>query len=258
MTGIHVEHFVVVDFGSFGKMVDAVDGVQVCVPEDIVDRKHQIFVPKGDPSTLTGDEALDYVRARYVGEKIQQNDISRIRRQQEFIGALVRQVKSAGTLTRVDKVVKFLDAATSALTTDDEFDDVTQDRPGRDAAAEHRSRQGEVRDAADRLLPGRRPRVQRQGVLDRAGRRDLEAPHPRQGAAGEAHRRYVGQRRGPARDVGVTDRRGASRRRAVESPSETPSETPTETAPHRAPTETPSDARDQHVRRRSPIFGVCA
>ena len=125
-TGIHVEHFVVVDFGSFGKMVDAVGGVDVCVPEDIVDRAHGIFVPKGDPSHLTGDEALDYVRARYVGEKIQQNDISRIRRQQEFIGALVREVKSAGTLTRPDKVVKFLNAATSALQTDDEFDDVTK------------------------------------------------------------------------------------------------------------------------------------
>ena len=125
-TGIHVEHFVVVDFGSFGKMVDAVDGVNVCVPEDIVDRKHGIFVPAGNPSNLTGDQALDYVRARYIGDQLQQNDISRIRRQQEFIGALVRQVKSAGTLTRPDRVVKFLNAATNALQTDDEFADVTK------------------------------------------------------------------------------------------------------------------------------------
>ena len=125
-TGIFVDHFVVIDFGSFGNMVDAVDGVQVCVPEDIVDKEHQIFVPAGDPVTLTGDQALDYVRARYVGDFEQQNDISRIRRQQEFIGALVREVKSAGTLTRLDKVVKFLDAATKGLTTDDEFDSVTR------------------------------------------------------------------------------------------------------------------------------------
>ena len=48
-TGIRVEHFVVVDFGSFGKMVDAVGGVPVCVPEDIVDRPHEIFVPEGRP-----------------------------------------------------------------------------------------------------------------------------------------------------------------------------------------------------------------
>ena len=125
-TGIFVDHFVVVDFASFGDMVDAVGGVPVCVPEDIVDRKHQIFVPKGNPSVLSGDQALDYVRARYVGEQVQQNDISRIRRQQEFIGALVREVQSTGTLTRLDKVVRFLDAATKSLTTDEEFASVTR------------------------------------------------------------------------------------------------------------------------------------
>ena len=52
-TGIRVEHFVVVDFGSFGNMVDAVGGVPVCVPEDIKDPAHGIFVPKGNPSMLT-------------------------------------------------------------------------------------------------------------------------------------------------------------------------------------------------------------
>jgi LCP family protein required for cell wall assembly len=125
-TGVYVDHFIVVDFNGFGDMVDAVGGVPVCVPEDIVDKPRQIFVPAGDPSVLTGDEALDYVRARYVGELAQQNDISRIRRQQEFIAALVREVKSAGTLTRLDKVVSFLDAATQSLHTDDEFASVTR------------------------------------------------------------------------------------------------------------------------------------
>ncbi|MFC7362595.1 LCP family protein [Nocardioides astragali] len=124
--GIRVEHFIVVDFASFGSMVDAVDGVPVCVPYDIVDKPRQIFVPKGNPSVLTGDEALDYFRARYVGDLIQRNDISRIRRQQEFIGAFGRKVLSAGTLTRLDKVVPFLDAATKSLTTDDEFANVTR------------------------------------------------------------------------------------------------------------------------------------
>lgn len=125
-TDVFVDHFVVVDFNGFGDMVDAVGGVPVCVPEDLVDRKHGIFVPAGDPSVLTGDEALDYVRARSVGELAQRNDISRIRRQQTFIAALVREVKSAGTLTRLDKVVGFLDAATKSLTTDTELDSVTR------------------------------------------------------------------------------------------------------------------------------------
>lgn len=123
---VFVDHFVVVDFNGFGEMVDAVGGVPVCVPEDIEDPAHQIFVPAGDPSLLTGDEALDYVRARYVGELAQQNDISRIRRQQTFIAALIREVKSAGTLTRLDKVVRFLDAATNSLTTDTGLGSVTR------------------------------------------------------------------------------------------------------------------------------------
>ncbi len=125
-TGVYPDHFVVVDFNGFGNMVDAVGGVPVCVPEDIDDPEHEIFVPAGDPSLLTGDEALDYVRARYVGELLQQNDLSRIKRQQTFIAALVREVKSAGTLTRLDKVVSFLDAATETLTTDEELGSVTR------------------------------------------------------------------------------------------------------------------------------------
>ena len=125
-TDILVDHFVVIDFNGFGEMVDAVDGVPVCVPEDIDDPKHQIFVPAGDPSVLSGDEALDYVRARYVGELAQQNDLSRIKRQQTFIGALIRKVKSAGTLTRLDRVVNFLEAATKSLTTDTELGSVTR------------------------------------------------------------------------------------------------------------------------------------
>lgn len=125
-TDILVDHFVVIDFNGFGDMVDAVDGVPVCVPEDIDDPAHQIFVPAGDPSVLSGDEALDYVRARYVGELAQQNDLSRIKRQQTFIGALIRKVKSAGTLTRLDRVVNFLDAATKTLRTDTELGSLTR------------------------------------------------------------------------------------------------------------------------------------
>ena len=125
-TDVLVDHFVVIDFNGFGDMVDAVDGVPVCIPEDIDDPKHKIFVPAGDPSVLSGDEALDYVRARYVGELAQQNDLSRIKRQQTFIAALIRKVKSAGTLTRLDRVVSFLDAATKTLRTDTELGSLTR------------------------------------------------------------------------------------------------------------------------------------
>ncbi len=114
-TGIQIDNYVVVDFGSFKGMVDAVDGVEVCVPEDIDSSEYGITIPKGT-RTLDGKEALAYVRVRHgVGDG---SDIGRIKRQQAFIGALVSKVLSSGTLTRFDRLVRFLNAATKGLTTD--------------------------------------------------------------------------------------------------------------------------------------------
>ena len=114
-TGIQVDNYVVVDFGSFQGMVDAVDGVEVCVPEDIDSSEYGITIKQGT-RTLSGKEALAYVRVRHgVGDG---SDIGRIKRQQAFIGALVAKVLSSGTLTRFDRLVRFLNAATKGLTTD--------------------------------------------------------------------------------------------------------------------------------------------
>jgi LCP family protein required for cell wall assembly len=114
-TGIFVDNYIVVDFGSFQQMVDAVDGVEVCVPEDIDSSEYGITIPAGT-RTLDGKEALAYVRVRHgVGDG---SDIGRIKRQQAFIGALVAKVLSSGTLTRFDRLVRFLNAATKSLTTD--------------------------------------------------------------------------------------------------------------------------------------------
>ena len=43
LTGVRLDHFVVVDFDGFKDMVDAIGGVEVCIPEDIVDpvARHQ-------------------------------------------------------------------------------------------------------------------------------------------------------------------------------------------------------------------------
>jgi LCP family protein required for cell wall assembly len=123
-TGIFIDHYVVVDFNGFKDMVDAVGGVPVCIPEDIDDPAHNIFIKAGDPNMLEGNEALDYVRVRYYGAE--KSDISRIKRQQNFIAALVNKVKSADTLTRLDKVVRFLDAATDSLEVDEGLGSVTR------------------------------------------------------------------------------------------------------------------------------------
>lgn len=116
LSGVFVDHIVVVNFAGFEDMVDAIGGVPVCIPEDIVDPEHGINIPAGTRE-IEGREALNYVRARYtLGNG---SDIGRIRRQQAFVAAMAQKVISAGTLARVDRLVRFLNAATKSLTVDD-------------------------------------------------------------------------------------------------------------------------------------------
>jgi LCP family protein required for cell wall assembly len=120
-TGVFVDHYVVIDFAGFEGMVNAIDGVPVCIPEDISDPAHGINIPAGTRE-VEGREALNYVRARYtLGDG---SDISRIKRQQAFIAAMANKVISAGTLARVDRLVGFLDAATKSLQVDPGLDNV--------------------------------------------------------------------------------------------------------------------------------------
>jgi LCP family protein required for cell wall assembly len=121
LTDVRVDHFVVVDFAGFKDMVDAIDGVEVCIPEDIEDPAHGISIPAGTRE-IRGKEALNYVRARYtLGDG---SDIGRIQRQQAFIAAMAAKVISGGTIARFDRLVGFLNAATKSLIVDPGLEDV--------------------------------------------------------------------------------------------------------------------------------------
>ncbi|WP_051705239.1 LCP family protein [Streptomyces sp. NRRL S-455] len=115
LTDIRVDHHVVVDFHGFKKMVDAVDGVEVCLKESIDDRAAKLKLPAGRV-TLNGEQALGYVRARKsLGDG---SDTERMERQQRFLGALANKVRSNDVLLNPVKLYPVLDAATSSLTTD--------------------------------------------------------------------------------------------------------------------------------------------
>jgi LCP family protein required for cell wall assembly len=115
LTGVRIDHHVVVDFSGFKDMVDAVDGVQVCLSEPISDKAARLRLPAGKV-TLDGEQALGYVRARKsLGNG---SDTGRMDRQQRFLGALVNKVQSNDVLLNPVKLYPVLDAATSSLTTD--------------------------------------------------------------------------------------------------------------------------------------------
>ncbi|WP_443080016.1 LCP family protein [Streptomyces sp. P9-A2] len=115
LTGIRVDHHIVVDFHGFKEMVEAVDGVEVCLREPIDDKAAELKLPAGRV-TLNGEQALGYVRARKsLGDG---SDTHRMERQQRFLGALVNKVSGNDVLLNPAKLYPVLHAATSALTTD--------------------------------------------------------------------------------------------------------------------------------------------
>ncbi|MEV5313633.1 LCP family protein [Streptomyces sp. NPDC052610] len=115
LTGIRIDHHIVVDFTGFKKMVDAVDGVRICLKEPIHDKAAKLRLPAGTV-TLNGEQALGYVRARKsLGNG---SDTDRMERQQRFLAALVNKVRGNDVLLNPVKLYPVLDAATSALTTD--------------------------------------------------------------------------------------------------------------------------------------------
>ncbi|MGJ7439717.1 LCP family protein [Aquipuribacter sp. MA13-6] len=122
LTGVPINHYVVVDFEGFTAIVDALGGVSVCLPEPIDDRLSGLDLPAGE-QVVEGEQALAYVRVRKIGDG---SDLGRIERQQAFLSSMIQQATSTGLLTRPDRLIGVLDAGTKSLTTDPELASITE------------------------------------------------------------------------------------------------------------------------------------
>ncbi|MEU1344629.1 LCP family protein [Streptomyces sp. NPDC005827] len=121
LTGVPIDHFVKLDFSGVVKMSDAVGGVSVCVNNNVYDTYSHLKLSKGT-HTLKGEAALEFVRSRHgFGDG---SDLGRTVSQHIFLSAMIRKFKSAGTLTDPTAVYSLADAATKALTVDDDLDSV--------------------------------------------------------------------------------------------------------------------------------------
>ena len=114
VTGLRIDHYAEVGFGGFVGMTDAVGGVQLCPTRNINDHKSGLHVKKGCQE-MDGATALAYVRARYFDP---QGDLGRVKRQQEFLGAVFDEAVSPTTLLNPFRVLSLGNAATTALTID--------------------------------------------------------------------------------------------------------------------------------------------
>jgi LCP family protein required for cell wall assembly len=119
LTNIKVDHFMVVDFSGFKNIVNALGGVQICLPKDVSDKLSKLYMKKGYHN-INGEQALAYVRNRHgLGDG---SDLDRIKRQQQFLGSVAKKALSSGTLSDPGKLLPLLQAGTKSLTTDTGFD----------------------------------------------------------------------------------------------------------------------------------------
>ncbi|WP_159085783.1 LCP family protein [Aeromicrobium chenweiae] len=116
LSGVHINHFVQLDFDGFASMVNALGGVKVCLNQAMVDPDAKLDLPAGEQK-LRGKDALALARTRHaVGDG---SDIGRLGHQQVVMSSIINQARSAGTLTRPDRLLKFINALTSSITVDD-------------------------------------------------------------------------------------------------------------------------------------------
>ncbi|WP_020658200.1 LCP family protein [Amycolatopsis benzoatilytica] len=115
-TGLHIDHYAEIGFGGFANVVDAIGGVDMCIDKDMNDPKTGIDIKAGCQK-LDGRLALGFVRMRY-SDATPRSDLDRVANQRKFIGALVSQIASPGTLLNPFDFFPLLGSAPAALTMD--------------------------------------------------------------------------------------------------------------------------------------------
>lgn len=122
LSGIPIHHTLAVDFGGFRDLVDAVGGVDICTDEEMVDPKAGLDLPAGC-HTMDGVTALGFVRTRQLD-----NDLQRIQRQQQFIGALATAILTRDTVVNPLRTWNVAGAAGATLTADQGFGPIDMGR----------------------------------------------------------------------------------------------------------------------------------
>ncbi|OAH10590.1 LCP family protein [Streptomyces jeddahensis] len=121
LTGIHIDHFMMVDFAGVVSMADAIGGVPVCVDANIHSKDRQghgsgLRLTKGT-TAVKGKQALQWLRTRYGFED--GSDIARSKAQHMYMSSMVRELRENATLSSPNKLRRLAEEATDALTVDE-------------------------------------------------------------------------------------------------------------------------------------------
>jgi LCP family protein required for cell wall assembly len=98
LVGYEVNRYMIVNFSAFTNIVDAIDGIEVDVPEDMYKNTGDMLIDlKAGRQTLDGEHALMYMRYRGYDNA----DIDRIHAQQEVYKAVIKKLATPATILKL-------------------------------------------------------------------------------------------------------------------------------------------------------------
>ncbi|MFD7618025.1 LCP family protein [Streptomyces sp. NPDC059802] len=120
LTGITIDHFMMIDFSGVISMADAIGGVPVCVKGNVYSHTSAgkgsgLKLEKGT-TKIKGKQALQWLRTRYGFED--GTDLGRTHAQHMYMNSMVRELRKGTKLTDPGKLMDLAEAATDALTVD--------------------------------------------------------------------------------------------------------------------------------------------
>jgi polyisoprenyl-teichoic acid--peptidoglycan teichoic acid transferase len=122
LLGIHIDHWIGLDFQAFKSAVDAVGGVDVTVPDSFTDFQYPAGECNGQAANcgyetlhftaglqhMNGARALEFSRSRHSNDNGEGTDFARSRRQQLIVAALKQKVVSLGGLGNLPDLLNSL------------------------------------------------------------------------------------------------------------------------------------------------------
>ncbi len=113
-TGMTINDYVEVDFLGFVKVIDALGGVNICLPQAVSDSYSGLSLSAG-MHHVNGITALAYARDRH---SFASSDLARIQDQQRLLSSALTQAIHSGLLANPLRLSSFISASLSALTVD--------------------------------------------------------------------------------------------------------------------------------------------
>jgi len=118
LTGLPVDHYAEINLLGFYNLTNVVGGVEVCLNAAVAEPLSGAKFPAGRQA-IAGGDALAFVRQRHG---LPEGDLSRVRRQQIFLGAVADKVLSAATLRDPVTLHRLVEAAEKTLVIDEGWD----------------------------------------------------------------------------------------------------------------------------------------